>query len=129
MNLITQKDRRQMPVLGYVISALVAIVTVLGGLIGSGIVNALHDLTAEVRVVASRLSVVETLLGNERERQTGDEQDQNKIRQELTIQHDQIQTLMMQRQIFGHRQHTNDEQQSANNKEQAINDNNQRRSQ
>ena len=55
------------------VPALVGVVTVLIGIIGAGIINALHDLTTEVRSLASELAVVETNQTNDRDRRILDE--------------------------------------------------------
>ena len=68
-----ERDRRKRSVFDIMVPALVGVVTVLIGIIGAGIINALHDLTTEVRSLASELAIVETNVTNDRDRRILDE--------------------------------------------------------
>jgi hypothetical protein len=66
-------DRRRKSLFDIMVPTLVGIVTVLIGVIGAGIINALHDLTTEVRDLSGKLAAVEANQTNDRDRRTLDE--------------------------------------------------------
>jgi len=77
------RERRHLTVMQVLVPTLCAILTVLVGVIGTGMVEALHDLTTEVRTLTGKLAVVQEDLNYGRVQREKDEINLQKLQDDV----------------------------------------------